>query len=66
LPASYFPDEVSKPVPRIQVTASKVLIEYPASRFKASGPPPGSEISLIFGGDGATRSFKMPYFHEGG
>ena len=65
LPAIYFPDEVSKPIPRIQVSASKVLIEYPALRFKVSGPPLGSQISLTFGGDGVTKSFKMPYFHEG-
>lgn len=66
LPAIYFPDEISKPIPRIHVSARKVFIEYPALRFKVSGPPAGSQISLAFEGDGVTRSFKMPYFHERG
>jgi hypothetical protein len=64
LPSEFFPDEVSKPVPKVQTVAGKVFIEYPAGRHRISGPPPGSEVRLHFGGDGVTRSFKLPYFGE--
>ena len=64
LPAIFFPDELLKGVPKLHVSENKVLVEYPAARPKISGPPHQSQISLSFGGDGVTKSFKMPYFNE--
>lgn len=66
LPAVFFPDELLKGMPKVHLAENKVLIEYPAARTRTVGPPHQSQISLSFGGDGVTRSFKMPYFNEEG
>ena len=62
LPPIFFPDEVHKPIPRVRVSHHKVYIEYPANRPRPVGPLSPSKISILFAGDGVTRSFKMPYF----
>jgi hypothetical protein len=63
LPRTYFPDEIYKHIPFIQVKDKRALVEYPSSRVKVHGPPPGSRISVSYHGDGVTCTFKVPYFN---
>lgn len=66
LPSIFFPDELQKKAPKVHVTENKVLIEYPAAHPRLIGPPNKSQISLNWGGDGVTKSFRLPYFNENG
>lgn len=62
LPNIFFPDELTKPIPNVKVTGERVLIEFAAQKTKVFRPPSPCKISLTYGGDGVSRSFKMPYF----
>jgi hypothetical protein len=64
LPKVFFPDEVVKGVPKVHLNRDRLTIEYPAQHQRVTGPPSPSKISLSYGGDGVTRSFKVPYFNE--
>lgn len=66
LPNVFFPDEILKPVPVVKISNDKVLIDFAAHRPKISQPPSPCKIGLTFGGDGVTRTFKMPYFDGDG
>jgi hypothetical protein len=62
LPRMYFPDEINKSIPFVQVKEKRTVIEYPSSKAKVHGPPPGSRIGVSYHGDGVTSTFKMPYY----
>ena len=71
LPRIVFPDEAKKPYPYVKYISDsargeeRLLLEFPSNRLKPKPVPPGSRVRLSYGGDGVTRSFKMPYFGEG-
>ncbi|MDO8374959.1 MAG: hypothetical protein Q7K57_57575 [Burkholderiaceae bacterium] len=67
LPTVYFPDEVHKPVPRVNVSGNRLHIEYP-SQCKRSSTPERCGIAVNMRGDGVTTTFHTPYldtFHPG-
>lgn len=71
LPSIVFPDEAKKPYPHVKYVSDsakgeeRLLLEFPSNRLKPRPVPPGSRVRLSYGGDGVTRTFKMPYFGEG-
>ncbi len=64
LPAVFFPDEVKKAVPLVQIDANVLTIEYPSTRVRPLGPPFASKITTSVKGDGVTRAFKLPYLKQ--
>lgn len=66
LPRVWFPDELRKPAPLVQLDEEGVLIEYPSDRTGRIGPPYGARVTTVLSGDGVTRSFKLPYLGRGG
>lgn len=63
LSRAYFPDELAKGIPLVQVKEDSLFVEYPASKIKVYGPPSGSRISICFRGDGVTTTYKVPYLN---
>jgi hypothetical protein len=64
LPRVFFPDEVKKPMPLIQLDGHALTIELPSNAVKPSGPPLGSKVLISARGDGVTRSFRLPYLRR--
>jgi len=60
----YFPDEIHKPNPRVELKNSEIKISYP-SKIKPKAMPQRVRIKTTLAGDGYTKSFALPYFKEG-
>lgn len=64
LPFQFFPDEVQKPTPVVDIqktdTDTELTLVYP-SPTRAFGPTRGMRIQAIWSGDSVTRSWRLPY-----
>jgi hypothetical protein len=62
--AEVFPDEVDKPYPYYSLTEdrddSSLVVMYPVTTIPLDFPP-GMRITSFFEGDGATKTFRLPY-----
>lgn len=62
--AEVFPDEVDKPYPYLSFVEEKdersLVVMYPVTTIPL-GFPPGMRVTSMFEGDGATKTFRLPY-----
>ena len=64
----YFPDEMSMAMPLVEYRGAigkrdfSILLEYPAQRIRARAIPAGCRAQVSWSGDGASRTFKVPYW----
>lgn len=67
LPMTFFPDEVSKPMPLVRCRPDglnenlQITLEMPAKRFRPRTIPQGCRAQVSWQGDGVSKIFKMPY-----
>ncbi len=62
LPNIYFDDEIKMGVPFIKFTSNSIKIDCPSQKVKATTIPGGANVSVSYNGDGATRTYKIPYY----
>lgn len=61
LPLVFFPDELAKITPEIIEAPNRFLIRLPAEKSKPTAPPNNSNMQVYYGGDGFTKTYKIPY-----
>jgi hypothetical protein len=57
-----FPDESKQPFPLIRSKDERLQVAFPSPRIRGRCIPLPAKVHYLFGGDGVTRKFKMPYF----
>ena len=62
LPKVYFEDEIKMGVPLIKFTGNSIKIDCPSQKVKTTPIPSGANVSVSYRGDGATRTYKIPYY----
>jgi len=64
LPNIYFEDEVNMGVPLIKFSNNSIKIDCPSQKTKTKAIPGGAKITVSYKGDGATRTYKVPYYTQ--